>query len=280
VRRAVAAALGQFRVPEVSAALTKLVEGDPSYLVVSEACRALGRSRQPDAKPLLLARLGQSSWADIVRSGTIDGLAAFRDLELVPTLIEQTRYGTAARGRRAAVLALGRIGTDRKTREQLELLLDDADPHLRADVVDALLLLGQPEAFGKLATQLELEPDPRVQRRLREALRDLGGRDAGATKRLSDDLTALRDRVAVLEAQLTRLDPSNAEVSNQQKGSSTKLKPATTKPGLTKPRVPKARTATGKTKRTATGSTPSSATKTKSVPKPARSKRSPKRGRR
>jgi aminopeptidase N len=217
VRRAVATALGQFRVADTTMPLTRMAESDPSYLVAAEACRSLGRSRQPAAKGLLLSRLRQSSWADVVRSGAIDGLAWLRDPELVPVILEQTRYGTPSRGRRTAVLALGRIGSDSATRQQLELLLDDADPHLRADVVDALLAFGKPEALPRLSVQLDRETDTRVQRRLREALRDLAGRDGFATKRLSDDLLALKAKVAELEAQISRLDPSKHADQDGQK---------------------------------------------------------------
>lgn len=216
VRRAVASALGQFRTAEAVAPLVHVIETDPSYLVIAEACRALGRSRQPDAKPVLLRQLSRSSWADVVRSGSIDGLATLRDDELLPVILEQTRYGTPSRGRRAAVLALGRIGGERSTREQLELLLDDADPHLRADVVDALVAFGRPEAMARLSVQLESETDTRVQRRLREALRDLGGKDNAASRRLSDELTALKTKVAELEIQVSRLAPSNDESSGNK----------------------------------------------------------------
>jgi aminopeptidase N len=209
VRRAVATALGRFPIPEVEAPLVELAESDPSYLVVAEACRALGRSRQPRAESVLLSKIGQPSWADVVRSGVIDGLAWLRDPKLIPVILDQSRYGTPSRGRRAAVLALGRIGSDRTTRERLEWLLDDTDPHLRADVVDALLDLGQPEGIAALSAHLERETDTRVQRRLREALRDLGARDTTATKRLNDELLALKAKFAELEGKVSRLDPTS-----------------------------------------------------------------------
>ena len=52
------------------------------------------------------------------------------------------RYGVPSRGRRAAALALGKLTTERKHREALEDLLEDDDPHLRADVVRALIHQG------------------------------------------------------------------------------------------------------------------------------------------
>jgi aminopeptidase N len=233
VRRAVVAALGQFQVAEVTQPLVKRATDDPSYLVVAEACRALGRSRQPEARSVLLSKLQEPSWADVVRSGVVDGLAWLREPSLVPSILEQTRYGTPSRGRRAAVLALGRIGTERATREQLELLLDDNDPHLRADVADALLALGQTEALPALSARLKREDDTRVQRRLREALRDLGGRDTSSVKRLSDDLEALKVKVAELETQVTRLgppEPPKASAANSNRRDPRHAK-TTPKPG-------------------------------------------------
>jgi aminopeptidase N len=208
VRRAVAAALGQFREPAVVAPLTTLAD-DASYLVAAEACRSLGRCRQPEARDILLSKLRLSSWADALRSGAVDGLAALKQPDLIPTLLEETRYGTPTRGRRAAVLALGRLATDRATREQLELLLDDHDPHVRSDVVDALVSLDQEQAMSRLSEQLQREGDTRVQRRLREALRDLGAKDNGAVKRLSDELTSVKSKLSELEVQVARLAPTS-----------------------------------------------------------------------
>jgi aminopeptidase N len=210
VRRAVAQALGQFRNAEVVEPLAELATKDPSYLVQAEACRALGSTRQSGARAVLEACLDVPSWADVVRSGAVDGLATLREPALWPLLREHTRYGRPSRGRRAAIAALGRVATDRASRDHLELMLGDTDPHVRADVVDALSTLGQTEALGALGAQLAKETDPRVQRRLREALRDLGAKPEEATKRLSDELTNLKSKLAELEAKLGQVLPGAA----------------------------------------------------------------------
>lgn len=263
VRRAVAIALGNFRCPEVAAPLLQLATQDRSYLVVAEAYRALGRSRQLGEKARLIAALDQPSWADVVRAAVVDGLAELRDSELVPIIFEQTRYGTPSRGRRAAALALGRLGKDRDTRVKLESLLDDADPHLRSDVVDALLELGQPEAQGKLAAQLAVETDTRVQRRLREALRDLGSRDTSATKRLNDDLVALKSRLTELETKIARLDPAKLdEPANSGKRAAASVHAGAKTAAKTKA----SKKAKASTKAGATKSKPKTTAKTKAKP--------------
>jgi aminopeptidase N len=206
VRRAVAQGLGQFRKPTVVPALSELATTDPSYLVQSEACRALGQTRQPEVRAILEELLETPAWADVVRSGAVDGLANLRDPSLWPILHEQARYGHSLRGRRAAILAIGRVATDRVSRDQLEFLLSDRDPLVRADVVDALVAMGQTEALGALGQRQSQETDPRVQRRLREAMRDLGAKEPEGTKRLTDELTTLKAKFAELEAKLSRLE--------------------------------------------------------------------------
>ncbi|HXN34475.1 MAG TPA: M1 family aminopeptidase, partial [Polyangiaceae bacterium] len=138
VRRAVVNALGSFRTTEAMEAIRPHALRDDSYLVESEAARALGHTRQAAAFDLLVDLLDRPSWFDVVRAGAIDGLASLRDDRAVPHVSAGIRYGHPARVRRAAAIALPKLGSDRKTRETIEQLLDDADPLLRIDAVRAL----------------------------------------------------------------------------------------------------------------------------------------------
>ncbi len=219
VRRAVAAALGAFRRPEVVAALTPLAEQDPSWLVQADAARALGRSRQPGAQAVLLSLLDRESWADVVRAGALDGLAALRQPELLSTLREYTRYGLPTRGRRSAIAALGHFSDDRQSRERLEELLDDADPHLRIDVVDALVEQGQAAALAPLTRREAREPDDRVVRRLREARRSLESAGQAALGRVTDELEELKRRLRELELGVARVAPAQMLTPKADTGS-------------------------------------------------------------
>ncbi len=120
----------------------------------------------------------------------------------------RTRYGHPPRARRAAVMSLPKLASDRKASEALEQLLDDADPLLRVDVVRALGELGDAKARPSLRDRLEVDLDPRVRRRIREVLRDLA-EPRRATEQLRDELerlqgdhTELKSRMAKLEARL------------------------------------------------------------------------------
>jgi aminopeptidase N len=218
VRRAVAAALGRFRTPAAEDAIRPRALSDPSYLVEAEAARALGKTKRATAFEVLLEAAARTSWADVIALGAIDGLAALRDERAMPHLLSWTKYGRPTRVRRAAIMALPKLDDGRKTREALEDLLADADPHLRIDVARALGEIGDVKARGALRDRLEIDLDPRVRRRLRETLRDLGGETKKVTDQMKDDLEKLQTDHAGLKARLGQLEAR----LNDGKGSKSK----------------------------------------------------------
>ena len=206
VRRAVATALGSFRQSEAAQALMHLAEHDLSYWVQAEACRALGHTRQPEALEVLQRRLKEESHADMVRSGAYDGLAALRELAAVAWLRDGTRYGMPARGRRAAVAALSRLGEGRAVREHLEDLLDDADFNIRAEAARALMQFGDSRAVPAINRRLDVEQDGRATRVMREAVVALCAQPADALRKLSDELAGLQRKLDETRARLERVE--------------------------------------------------------------------------
>jgi aminopeptidase N len=210
VRRAVVETLGRWKTGDAAVLLLKHAQKDASYLVEAESARALGKTRQSSSFDALVDLLQRDSWADVVRGGAIDGLAASRDDRALPHLVARTRYGNPPRVRRAAILALPKLSQDKKTRDVLEDLLDDADPLLRLDVARALSELGDAKAVGALRARIDVDNDARAKRRMREAVRDLsheGKRGGHASKdevdKLESDQAELRARLAALEARVT-----------------------------------------------------------------------------
>ncbi len=206
VRRAAVDALGATRTPRAAEVLAKIARSDASYLVCGEAARALGRTRQPSAFDDLVELLDRPSWAECVRAGATDGLAALRDARALPHLRAKTRYGQPSRARRAAVLALPKLSESRADRELLEELLDDRDPLLRQDVARALLDLADVRARGALRAREGIEDDVRVRRKIREVLRDLSGDRRAAAGELDTELEKVRAHAHELEARLQRLE--------------------------------------------------------------------------
>jgi aminopeptidase N len=178
---------------------------DSSYLVEAEAARALGRTRQTAAFEVLLEVLERPSWFDVIRAGAIDGLAALRDDRAFSHLAARVRYGHPQRARRAAILSLPKLSSDRKTREALEQLLDDGDPLLRIDVVRALGELGDPKARPALRERLDVDLDARVRRRIREAMRDLA-EPRRAADQLRDEFEKLQGEHAELKLRLAKIE--------------------------------------------------------------------------
>ena len=205
VRRAVVDALGRFRTTAAVDALKPRALRDESYLVEAEAARALGKTRQSSAYDVLLDVMDRPSWADVIAAGAIDGLAALRDDRALPHLYARTRYGHPSRVRRAAALAIPKLSTDRRAREHLEDLLDDADPILRIDVVRALSDLGDARSRSPLRARAEVDLDPRVRRRIREVVRDLGG-ERKQTEQLKEDVEKLQTEHQELKTRLSRVE--------------------------------------------------------------------------
>jgi aminopeptidase N len=209
VRRAAVEALGNFRTRDAFEAIRPRAARDESYLVEGEAARSLGKTRDPGAFDAIVDKLGIPSWFDVIRAGAVDGLAALRDERAVPHLRELLRYGHPSRARRAAALGLPKLASDRSTRDALELLLDDPDAHVRLDVVRALGELADPKARPALGDRVEIESDPRVRRRIREVVRDLGQAKA-ATESLRDDLDKLAAEHAALKLRLSKIETLEA----------------------------------------------------------------------
>ena len=228
VRRAVVDALGSFRTPEAMEVIRPHALRDDSYLVESEAARALGHTRQAAAFDLLVDLLDRPSWFDVVRAGAIDGLASLRDDRALPYVNAGVRYGHPARVRRAAATALPKIASDRKARETLELLLDDSDPLLRIDAVRALGDLGDSKARPALRDLVDTDNDPRVRRRIREVMRDLA-EPKRATEPLRDELDKLQGEHSELKARLAKLEARVDGSNGQLAGGKAAPKPQTNK---------------------------------------------------
>jgi aminopeptidase N len=222
VRRAVANALGAFRTARAARALTALAQKDRSYLVGAEASRALGRTREPSAKKTLLALAKRPSWGDCFQTGALDGLGNLRDESVVRDVIGYTAYGYPTRVRRSAIHALATLADSRRAREHIEGLLSDREHHVKVAAVDALSLLGDPKSRSAMRRALDREHDPRVKRRLREALRDTTESRAAERKRLDDDIEALRGAVGDLKGRLAKLEaktPRSSDSSGEPKAS-------------------------------------------------------------
>jgi aminopeptidase N len=111
VARTAADALGNFRHPEAAAALVETARNHASYFVRHAALHALGKTRDERAFDALVAAANERTWNSVVESGAIAGLAELADSRAMGPILDALQPRQAEGLRRAAAMALGRIGS-------------------------------------------------------------------------------------------------------------------------------------------------------------------------
>ncbi|MGE0227927.1 MAG: M1 family aminopeptidase [Dehalococcoidia bacterium] len=217
LRRAVAAALGQFAEENAAAsALQSMLNGagDASYYAQAAAAEALGRTRTPGAFEVLTGVLGRPAHNDVITVGALTGLAHLRDVRAIDTLLDYTAWGRHQNARRAAVDALGVLGpladdaARLRIRERLEALLDDRWLRVQLSAISALAALKDTRAIPALQVASSRALDGRLRRNARIAVRTLtDGADKGAELRgLKDEVEQLQQENQRLKDRLTKLE--------------------------------------------------------------------------
>lgn len=219
VRRAVAAALGEFRLDydpgnERAARMLEswVQDGDPSCLVEANAALALGRARSPRAVELLSGVLSRRSYMDMIRARAIDGLGATADEAAYAVVEAAITRAASFQSRRAAVTALGRLaegtGNARRARERLEACLADRDFRVRMDAALALGEIGDVRAIPAIERARAAELDGRAKRRFKHAVAQLRekGSPGDKLRKLSDEVERLRGESVRLRERVEKLE--------------------------------------------------------------------------
>ncbi len=208
-RRAVVAALGEFKEEASLQALLPLLEHDKSYFVEAEAARSIARTKCPQAFEVVSQVLGRPSFNDIATSQALGGLGDLKDERAIPLAKEWTAYGKPPRTREAALACLGSLG-EGKT-EVVEFLTDFVDdPWLRArsTAIGALQALKDDKAIPALSRRIPRELDGRIVRRCREAIAAIRqGKDRSEdVKKLREDLETVQVENRKLMDRLEKLE--------------------------------------------------------------------------
>jgi aminopeptidase N len=214
VRRAVVEALGEFRGDqEVEGWLSPLIQNDTSYFVRGEAAKSLGKLRTPKALEGIQAALQRDAWADVTRTKALEGLSALRDERGINIAKEFTRYGQKLQARGTAVMTLARLAEEypEKKPDIIDHLIELTEqPGFRVHLAlcSALGRLKDPKAIAALERLALREPDGRVRRFVRDAIREIreGKRSEETVKNLRDDLEKLRDENRGLKDRVEKLE--------------------------------------------------------------------------
>jgi aminopeptidase N len=212
VRRAVVAALGNFRDASIAEALIPIAKNDESYLVRASALAALGRTRDPRAFEVLAAAAKERTWNDTVEAGALRGLAELGDARAMPIAIESARLGNPDGLRRAAVVAVGRIGELVEAErlhsvEAIDERLDDAAFQVQISALAAAESLGDARLLPTLDRLSHAAFDGRVRRDAMEAA--IRVREAakvpGQVSAMRGDIDELREEQRKLQEKIETL---------------------------------------------------------------------------
>ncbi len=215
VRRAVAAAIGNFREEAVATALLLIARSDQSYIVRAAALTSLGKTRDARAFAVLADAVKERSWNGVVAAGAARGLAELADERAIDPLIDATKLGHDEGLRRAAVPALARAGellVDARPRvvDALDRLLDDPMFLVQLAAISAAESLADERLLGTLDRLGTSGFDGRVRRDAIEAtqrIREAQKVPAQVTA-LRTDLDALREDQRKLQDKIEALSRS------------------------------------------------------------------------
>ena len=213
VVRAAADALGNFRDGDVATALIETARRHASYFVRAAALTSLGKTRDARAFDVLTTALKQRTWNGVVEGGAAGGLAELGDPRALTPILEACGPQGNDGLRRAAVVALGRLGTlveEARTPvvEALDRFLSDSNFFVAISAVAAAESLGDRRllpALDRLATD---GVDGRLRRGAAEA--------AIATRKGSKvpaQVTMLREEIDELREQQRKLQEKIEEIA-------------------------------------------------------------------
>jgi aminopeptidase N len=212
VVRAAAAALGNFREAAAATALIEIAGRHPSYFVRFSALVALGRTRDPRAFDVLAAALEGTTWNGTVEAGAVLGLAELADPRAMPLVVGASDARRSEGLRRAAVGALGRIGSlvvEERARvaDELEERLDDPDFLVARDAILAAESLADLRLLPALDRLSQQAVDGRMRRDAMEAAIRIrkAAKIPAQVKGLREDLDDLREDQRRLQEKIEAL---------------------------------------------------------------------------
>jgi aminopeptidase N len=179
VRTAVIAALGKSGGEEVVRTLRRAFRSDSSYNVSARALRSLVSADSLNGREYCYEGLTMDSYGDAIRSAALRGLARYRADESVrDTLISYTRLGRPRTMRVLSIALLARHWKDDDdVLDHLVGFLDDPGFRVRRAAVMNLGNTGYDGALNALRRRLVSEPNSRIQKAIREAIKKIEDKD-------------------------------------------------------------------------------------------------------
>jgi len=212
VVRAAAEALANFRDAEAASALIETAQRHRSYFVRHAALASLGKTRDARAFDALAEAARERTWNSVVEAGAIAGLAELADPRTMPLLLEACAPQQAEGIRRAAVTALGRVGTlveEQRTRvaDALVQYLDDPSYAIAVAAIEAAETLADVRLLAELDRVGQHAFDGRLRRHAMEAAIRIrkGSKVPVQVNTLRNDIDELREQQRRLQEKFETL---------------------------------------------------------------------------
>jgi aminopeptidase N len=170
VRRAVVAALGEFKDERVAKPLLAALREDESPYVRCQAAVSYGKARLQDAFAVITSAMGMPAPENAIDEACLEALGYVKDARTREFLRRHLPYGTPTRVRVGALKGLSRLGwleeVDVATLK--EILLEDKEYTIRAQVLEVVSELLDRRLLAAVREASEKDPDPRARRRAME----------------------------------------------------------------------------------------------------------------
>ncbi len=170
VRRAVVAALGEFKDKQVKEPLLAALKGDESPYVQCEAALSYAKAGMDDAYAVLASAFGTPSPEEAISEACLEALGHVRDTRARDFIRAHLSYGEPIRVRVGALKALSKLGwlEEQDVAVLRDLLLRDTVYTVRAQVLETISELLDKRLLAAVQEAAEKDVDPRARRRAME----------------------------------------------------------------------------------------------------------------
>jgi aminopeptidase N len=209
VRRAVVAALGEFRDMSVSAPLSAALRGDESPYVQCQAALSYGKAGMQDSYEILTAAVGTPSPQDLVSEACLEALGYVKEPRTRDFLRKHLSYGRPTRARVGVLKAFSRLGWLEEIDVALlkDLLAYDKEYSVRAEVLETISDLLDRRLLASVRGAAENDVDPRIKRRAMDVALRLS--DASSVEKalseVKDDLERVKSENRDLRERSSRM---------------------------------------------------------------------------
>ncbi len=209
VRRAIMAALGNYREEEVARTLIRVLDnGEESYYVRATAAESLGKTKQDFVFDALKKALDIPSHNYVITNGAIRGLAELGSDECFEIIKARASRGNPTLIRATAIMALAKFPEKKETFDIINEASRDENYRIRAAAVRAALELMSPKLLPMLDRLSREDLDERIIRVSREVAQKIRkSLEKGVEyQKLREEIDKIKEENRKLIERITKLE--------------------------------------------------------------------------